>query len=316
MIFCVGLNPAIDRVLKVDDFSVGTHAKAELLSSNPAGKATNVARVLASLGQKATLCGFVGSGEEKLFAESFNSENVDVKLSALDNPTRINTTIIDSKNRIETHLREAGAEVGEDDFVRFRAFLLGEVCEGDIVAFCGSLPPGVKAADVGHMMADLSGAGVKVAADCNGEMLNFLPDSGMWALKPNREELSELLNIEISSHEELLDVLRKSDICRELNIENILISDGEYGAGLIGFGDNKIWAEPVKVEVVSTVGAGDAAFAGFISAMAQDIGGKDALAMAVCCGAGAVAQRDAGVVDVSMAQTSVGNCHVFLVVTA
>jgi 1-phosphofructokinase len=142
-------------------------------------------------------------------------------------------------------------------------------------------------------------------------MLDFLPDSGIWALKPNREELSELLKVQISSHEELLDVVRSSDICGKLNIENILISDGEYGAGLVGMGDTKIWAEPVDVDVVSTVGAGDAAFAGFISAMAQGKGAKAALAIAVSCGAAAVAQMDSGIVDVSMVQTFAGNCRNF-----
>ena len=60
MIITVTLNPAVDRVLEVDGFKVGQHARARLKALLPAGKGINVARGVVKLGATAGACALVG----------------------------------------------------------------------------------------------------------------------------------------------------------------------------------------------------------------------------------------------------------------
>jgi len=64
-IICVALNPCWDRTLEVAGLEVGKHLRGRLLSVQAAGKAVNVARLLAALGTPSVLTGFVGAGDRR-----------------------------------------------------------------------------------------------------------------------------------------------------------------------------------------------------------------------------------------------------------
>ena len=81
-------------------------------------------------------------------------------------------------------------------------------------------------------------------------------------------------------------VKRSAKILRQCGIKNVMISLGEKGAMLCC--DSGIYvAKAPKVEVVSTVGAGDSSLAGFIWAKLKKQSDTAALTMAVSCGSAA-----------------------------
>ena len=71
-----------------------------------------------------------------------------------------------------------------------------------------------------------------------------------------------------------------------MGIENTLVSMGEQGALLIT-GDRAYYAKAPQVQVVSTIGAGDSAIAGFLTATAGGEGSEGRLAVAVAFGTAA-----------------------------
>ena len=59
-IITVSLNPAIDRVIEVENFTLGEHQVGHEIMRIPGGKAVNVSRVLKTLGVRNIATGFLG----------------------------------------------------------------------------------------------------------------------------------------------------------------------------------------------------------------------------------------------------------------
>ena len=60
MILCVSLNPAIDKMLKIDEITIGGVSRARLESVHAGGKAINVASNLLLQGDSVKVTGYVG----------------------------------------------------------------------------------------------------------------------------------------------------------------------------------------------------------------------------------------------------------------
>ncbi|MHC4870869.1 MAG: 1-phosphofructokinase family hexose kinase [Planctomycetota bacterium] len=297
MIYCIGLNPAIDKTVKADDFSIGSHQKVKILQLQAAGKAANAARILASLGIDVSLHGFLGAGDVGFYKESFNGLPVNLKFTPVSYPTRVNTTIIDEKNKSETHLREEGFTVSENNYIAFEKKLLGNIKPGDTAVFCGSIPVGLNLLLFKETLQSLIDKNVKTGGDFNGDVLEIIKSLRLSFIKPNREEFSQLIGENIESHESLLE---KAANYQKYNVsaENLILSDGEYGAGIVNT-QNFFWVKPLPVEPLNTVGAGDALLAGYIAKSVNTTNMEEILKFAVSSSLSSISKYSAGIVDSS-----------------
>ncbi len=99
-------------------------------------------------------------------------------------------------------------------------------------------------------------------------------------IKPNIHELSELVGRQLQE----LDDIRAA--AREINrqgVRIVLISMGPRGILLVSEGHEYL-AVPPKVEVQSTIGAGDSSVAGFITGLVEGKSLKECLAYAAAAG--------------------------------
>lgn len=62
MIVTITLNPAIDKTIELNHFSLGALNKVENAILDPGGKGINVSKVVESLGGKSIATGFLGGG--------------------------------------------------------------------------------------------------------------------------------------------------------------------------------------------------------------------------------------------------------------
>ncbi len=295
MITCVGLHPAVDRVVEAPGFGPGRHVDARLVVRQAAGKAANLARTLGLLGCPAQLMGFVGSEELEFYRSGFAGLPVDVRLTPVDAPTRENMTVLDPTDGRDMHLRETGAPVGQADLARLAAQVRERAAGSDWVVFSGSLPPGVSPEDLAGLVREVACSDLRVAADLSGEALRVVARHGVALLKPNRQELGELVGRELEG----LEALRGAavDALRSGAAKELLVSDGAAGAGLFTQ-KGGWWAHsPPPGPVCNTVGAGDTLLAGFLAARVRGEAPDRCLARAVAAAASAVAQVRAGTVD-------------------
>ena len=81
-------------------------------------------------------------------------------------------------------------------------------------------------------------------------------------IKPNKEELEDLFDVQIGSNEDLVKYASK---LQEMGAKNVLVSLGGDGAMLLDENGQTHYMEAFKGKVVNTVGAGDSMVAGFIA---------------------------------------------------
>jgi 1-phosphofructokinase len=293
-IVCVSLNSALDHTFDVRRLRLGQHAHGRLLSTQPAGKAVNVARILQTLGRPCTLTGLVGEAERADFERSFDQTLVRVRLLGLPAPTRRNVTLIDAEEGLETHIRDLGPEIPAAALDALAGELDRLAAPGVRMIFAGSLPRGLSPEVFQEMLTAVTRRGARVALDSSGPALDAVRRQSVWLIKPNREELAALAGQGTADASSLVRAARSLGGQAEV----VLASAGSEGCFLIEAGVT--WHARLDAPtgpIVSTVGAGDALLAGYVEALARGLPGEDALRQAVAAATSACLHPRAGEID-------------------
>jgi len=293
-IVCVTLNPAVDRTFEVNNLEIGQHAKGRLVFTHPAGKAVNVARVLQHLGRSCILTGFVGEAQRKLFEDSFDPALVHTQFFGVQTPTRENITLVDTSRGTETHIRDIGQGVGEDDISKLTRKLEILARPNVWMVFSGSLPQGLTVECFWSILQTVVGRGARVVLDSSEAALGVGRKVPVWLIKPNLRELAELAGMPTGTPGQIVAAARSLGKATQA----ALVSAGEDGCYLI---DRRraLHAHLTRLprKAVNTVGCGDSLLAGFLAARAEGRRVEDCLRHAVAAGTGACFQLRAGEVD-------------------
>lgn len=279
MILTVTLNPAIDESIEVVGFQVGGVHHVRRVTRRPGGKGVNVARALSCLGHEVVAAGLCGGAAGELLLRGLDEEGIACRFLPISGPTRVNRTIVDPEGGGDTHLIEDGPAVEDAEW---RAFLelFGELLgRAELVALAGSLPRGLDESAYAHLVETARRAGVASALDTRGEALRRGEAARPDILKPNAEELAELCGVDPSDEAAVAAAAR--DLAGE--DRTVMVTLGRDGAVLAA--PSGSWRARIPpVPAVNTVGSGDAALAGLVSARLRGSGPEDALALAMGCG--------------------------------
>lgn len=294
VLITVTLNTSLDRTVEVPGFAVGGHLRGRLVRVQPAGKGVNVARCLASLGVPSIVTGFVGGRELAVFTESLAGMPARVELVPIAGATRTNTTILDPELGTDTHIRETGPAIQGRELEALRSKLQDLASAEAVVAFCGSLPAGVAAGHLAALMAACTARHARLAADLNGAELREAVMLRPLLIKPNEEELAEMLDHPFpwETEGEILTAARGLT----QKVETVLVTRGRHGALAVRQRD----AAACSVEVSAprnTVGCGDAFLAGYLAGLWRGEGFEGSLRLAAACGAAKALTDAAGEID-------------------
>jgi 1-phosphofructokinase len=181
-----------------------------------------------------------------------------------------------------TKLNEPGPRLsaGEADALIQAALALVE--PGQWLVGSGSLPPGVADGFYAHLVVGARARGARVVVDGSGPAFALAVAAGPDLVKPNREELAEATGVPIGT---LGDVVRAAQKLRAQGAQSVLASLGRDGAVLVD-DHGALHGEAAVAAPRSTVGAGDAMLAGFLSAGADR---RRAMTAALAWGAAAAA---------------------------
>jgi 1-phosphofructokinase len=258
----VGLNPAIDCVLHCSGFQPGRVNVGRQLARIAAGKAGNVTRALALLGQDVLALGFLGDCDWSFFKEKLHKIGpgaVACKFNLLSQATRQNITVLDGD--VETHIRLKGFEVTARDIASLENILKETVREGDAVIFSGSLPEGLAPQQFGVLLDATLAQGAKVAVDTTGPALAVALGKRLWIAKPNTEELAEAWGI---GELQTVSAIKAAAQQRSGAVENLVVSRGGLGAVLVRSDGCLSGSVPTEDPIIRTVSCGDHLLAGFV----------------------------------------------------
>ncbi len=291
----VGLNPAIDCVVECGGFLPGRVNVGRELARIAAGKAANVTRALALLGQDVLALGWLGECDWPFFKEQLHKLGpgaVACNFSILPQATRQNITVLDGT--AETHIRLKGFAVSTEDIAALEKHLLDVVQEGDGVIFSGSLPQGLEPRRFGRLLDLTLGRGAKVAVDTAGPALAVALDKPLWIAKPNAEELAEVWGGgAINSVQEIKAAAR----AHGGRVENLVVSRGKLGAVLVRADGCLSGHVPDAGPVYRTVACGDHLLAGISHGLWNGREPADALAEGLALATARAVSKDLEIFD-------------------
>lgn len=175
----------------------------------------------------------------------------------------------------QTEILEAGPEIIRTEALGFLHHFKLLMPTADVIAISGSLPTGLPVDYYASLIEIAKEAGRKVVLDSSGKSLEAVLHSPFkpTVIKPNREELSQLLGRDVSADFEDLKEVLKDPLFE--GIEWIIVSLGGDGA-FAKHGDSFYKVDIPKIEVVNPVGSGDSTVAGISAALSS---GKDDAAL-------------------------------------
>lgn len=268
------LNPALDMTVRADGWTPNAVNSGQELHLNAGGKGVNVASFLADWGASVTATGLLGADNAQTFEQLFRAKGIADAFVRVPGQTRVGVKIVDHLRQETTDINLPGLAATPDAVRELHARLDALTADHDVFVLAGSLPPGIAPEFYAELVARLRGAGKFVALDTSGPALTAALRAGVLPdlLKPNAEELSAALGRDLSREADLLAAAHDL-LARGASL--VAISQGEDGALLVT-PQETVRARPPRVEVVSTVGAGDAMVAGLVSAHLDGLNLADA----------------------------------------
>ena len=221
------------------------------------GKGVNISRALVNNGTPNLALLVLGQENAGSFMRNLDVDGVTYEAITVSGRIRENITI--HTGGTETRISFPGFRVEPNVLPQVEEKLLALVDDETVVTMTGRIAEGMAVADVIKMLRKAAAKGAKIVVDSRSFSLGDLKDLKPWLIKPNQEEISAYLGREISS---LHETLAEAKSLYEAGIANVMISMGGDGALLV-CGEGTYIAVPPKVEVKSTIGAGDSSIAGF-----------------------------------------------------
>lgn len=281
------LNASIDQTARVPNFTAGEVNRVTWEQSDAGGKGVNVASFLADFGHALAVTGLLGEGNQQLFVRLFAEKGLIDRFVRVPGQTRINVKVVDDVLDQVTDINFPGVSVDGAAVAAVTAAVMTLVDEGaKVFVLSGSLPAGVPTTIYRDLTASLKARGRTVVLDTSGEGLAHAIAAGPDVIKPNILELTELVGHPLEGDAAIVAAARG---LRQQGIDLVAVSMGGRGAIFVDGGE-AVHAEPPRVAIKSTVGAGDAMVAGIIHGSLQSLGGEDRARLATAFSLGALGE--------------------------
>lgn len=278
-IITLTLNPALDKSTSIDKLEPESKLRCEQPVYEPGGGGINISRVLKRLGAESTAVFAAGGPSGKRISDLLRGEGVAHHAIASNGWTRENLTVYVRATQRQYRFVMPGAEMETAESQAFLDFIEAEPSSWIVIS--GSLPAGVSD-DFFTKLAQIAQAKQsKLIVDTSGEPLKKALDAGVFMIKPNLKELTDLsgkTTVMLQDQEALAMQLVNDGKC-----EIVVVSLGARGA-MLASKSGIYYATPPTVVVKSTVGAGDSMVAGMLWALTQHWSHEQLLRYGVACG--------------------------------
>jgi 1-phosphofructokinase family hexose kinase len=285
MFLCVSPNPAIDRRLMLSSLSLGQVNRVRASQSFPGGKSVHVAMVLQTLGGRPHWIGPCGGASGTELVSGLAAMGIEATACSTHQPTRTNLEIVEDDGTV-TELLEPGSAACPAEWREFeKAFrdLCAHAAENTSAIFSGSLPAAAEPDLHARLVIIAREYGRKTLLDTSGEPLRLALAARPDFVKPNREEVTQLLGMAVASVADAARAIRK---LLDLGARSVALSMGATGLLFCpAAGAPVLFAPGISVQPRSTVGCGDSALAGFALSLAANDSPQETVRLAAACAA-------------------------------
>ncbi|MBR4933268.1 MAG: 1-phosphofructokinase [Clostridia bacterium] len=299
MIYTLTMSPAIDYVMDTPSIKVGAVNRSSGERIFYGGKGINVSWVLASLGIRSTALGFIAGFTGAELERGLTRQGIKCDFCTLSSgATRINVKL---KSSDVTEINGAGPSIGDGDIACLLA-KLDLLTEGDFLVIAGSIPPTLPRDTYETLLQHLDGRGIKFVVDATGELLLKTLKYRPYLIKPNYDELCEIMGKPSLTDDEVQD---GAVMLQNAGARNVMITLGGKGAVLLD--ENGVFhkRDAFNIVPVNTVGAGDSTIAGFLAKAVGGCADFDEI-LRFACAAGAATASAEGLATAEMVERVLG----------
>lgn len=276
------LSPAFDIHCEATKIRVNCENIASIKGTDAGGKGVNISRALRAFGIDSLAVVVLGNENSGEFLSALSRDGILYSEIKVEGRIRENITLHTADGK-ETRLSFEGDTAPADLMDRVRE-ITEKICdENTVLTLTGRVPQGVFMEEVKSYVKALIRRGVKVVIDSRSFSLLDIIELRPFLIKPNEEEIAEYIKKPVSSIDDALSAAR---LIFDKGVENVMISLGSKGAVMVS-DDGEFSVSAPKINVLSTIGAGDSSIAGFLTGVAEGKGSLDRLKYAVAFGSAA-----------------------------
>lgn len=283
-ILTVTLNPALDVLTTIDQVSPTHKMRCGATLKHPGGGGVNVARVLHRLGAKCQAVYLAGGVTGERHHQFMREEGVRCHTVPIAEETRESFTAHETNSGNDFRFVLPGPQVTNAEWQACLDYVAQHMPKQFLV-LSGGLAPGVPD-DFFARMAKLAKAqGVRVVLDSNGPALTHALSEGVYLFKPSLRELRDLTDLELNDTDS--QVAAAQQLIAQGQVQVVAVSLGEDGALLVSA--NECWqARSIRVDVKTTIGAGDSFVAGMVWSLSRKDNLRKAFQYGMASGAAAL----------------------------
>lgn len=282
-IITITFSPCIDKTTSVQDFIPEKKLRCAVPVYEAGGGGINVSRALGKLGGTSVAIYPSGGCTGALFDRLLAKDNVPVKVVRSESETRENFIVVEESSGNQYRFGIPGSSLAEYEWKEL-VRMIEEENEIDYIVASGSLPPGVPLDVYGKLAAIAKAKKARFIVDTSGEALKHAINEGVFLLKPNLNELGTLTGKPVANAMQIIEAAKQ--IIADTKCSAVVVSMG--GAGAVFVSEHQ--AEKImvpKVDVKSTVGAGDSMVAGIVLYLSRGKDLYEAVQYGLACGTAA-----------------------------
>ncbi|MGL6174333.1 MAG: 1-phosphofructokinase family hexose kinase [Cellulosilyticaceae bacterium] len=299
MILTVTMNPAIDKIYLVSNYTLGEVHRPNQVIASPGGKGLNVARVSNILGQTVGATGLLGGGNGTFIAKAVQELGIKSEFVSIEGETRICINVSDDKQGHSTEVLEPGPTISAVESDAFIATFSEIIKDYEVIALSGSLPKGLDSSYYQTLIEICHQQNKKVLLDSSGEAFSLGLKAIPYLVKPNKDEIKQFYSEEVNCIEDAVAAIR---FFKAQGIELPIISMGKDGcvAGI----ENQVFHFTLPpVSVINTVGSGDSFIAGCAVGIDRGYNLQDIIKLGCACGTANTQFAQTGFVTSELVET-------------
>ena len=283
------MSPSVDYTLTVDRMIPEEKLRAHVEATEPGGGGVQVARALRRLDESVeavlTLGGNTGATLEALLAH----EGVPVHPIRVKANTRPSLTMFVKDQGVNFRVVGEAQEQSEQEWRQVLDRLDEFESLPPYIVLSGSFPPGVPPSLVGEIAVLCRERRSRLVFDGSGEALKIAVENKADLIKPSKEELADLVGED--GYDPDFDYRGAAKTIVDSGVPRLVVSLGGAGTYVLSAAGDEARMRPPKVQVASTVAAGDSTVAGLVAGLTRGLPLIDAVRLGTACGTGTCLHR-------------------------
>jgi 1-phosphofructokinase family hexose kinase len=273
MIVTLTPNTALDYTVVVPRLAPHATLRASEHAWGMGGKAADAAWILGKLGQPVLALGCAAGATGARMEVLLREHGVITDFTPVDGETRLNVVVVTGDGSGQSTLTVPSLRVSPEQLARLEARYRAALEAASCVVLGGSLPAGMPADFFAGAIGQARARGLPVIFDASGPALRGGLAGEPTLIKPNRDELGELLGEPDLSPKAVAAAARRLQAAHGCDV---VVTLGAAGAVAV-LGERAYRVPPLRVPVASTAGAGDGVLAGLALAHSQGAPPEDGL---------------------------------------